>query len=510
MDNIIQNEVIYEAHAPKGLRFSPAIVEEAKRCAVLTYEERKAQKEEIASSIQSLKDEFKSLRGELRVSVKEAIKQINLDYANECAKIDAEYQKTYNELTSTYQGLATRTKADDVEYKNSVKGIQIVAKRSKIKEANARDLRIKDEQVLLEYLYNDFFALYHAMRGTTHAPLFGAKRGLDVFCSTFSFKKFISNKTMWINLIPFMMLVCLIAAFYIAKAITGYGGDMTNVINNGVFIAIVATGAVFIYASGSFDMSLGPASLMCATCAGILWNSTHNIFLSFFVAILLGAGLGIVNAVLANMLNLPVMVMTLTMMNILNAIHAVMLQSQGNQLFIDPGMVGEGKIGNVATATVVYAGFLVCFFLLLWAIFNYTKIGRRNKFIGSNETAAKYNGISLMKSGIISFAISGVGLGICGFLFAMSKSGSSYSTGTILDTIGLNVVIAIVFGGMTTSGGPRSRVSCAVIGAFFCIFLDELFRAIGIADYRYLAKGIIFLVVSFANMYNSRTKMLAR
>ena len=63
---------------------------------------------------------------------------------------------------------------------------------------------------------------------------------------------------------------------------------------------------------------------------------------------------------------------------------------------------------------------------------------------------------------------------------------------------------------MTTSGGPRSRVSCAVIGAFFCIFLDELFRAIGIADYRYLAKGIIFLVVSFANMYNSRTKMLAR
>ena len=148
--------------------------------------------------------------------------------------------------------------------------------------------------------------------------------------------------------------------------------------------------------------------------------------------------------------------------------------------------------------------------IVLWAIFNYTKIGRRNKFIGSNETAAKYNGISLMKSGIISFAISGVGLGICGFLFAMSKSGSSYSTGTILDTIGLNVVIAIVFGGMTTSGGPRSRVSCAVIGAFFCIFLDELFRAIGIADYRYLAKGIIFLVVSFANMYNSRTKMLAR
>ena len=61
MDNIIQNEVIYEAHAPKGLRFSPAIVEEAKSCAVLTYEERKATTEEIASPIQSLKDEIQKL-----------------------------------------------------------------------------------------------------------------------------------------------------------------------------------------------------------------------------------------------------------------------------------------------------------------------------------------------------------------------------------------------------------------------------------------------------------------
>ena len=231
---------------------------------------------------------------------------------------------------------------------------------------------------------------------------------------------------------------------------------------------------------------------------------------AFGVAVLLGALLGIVNAILANVLDLPVMVMTLTMMNILNAIHSVILEKVGNQLFIKPGMVSGSKVNGVEMATIVYAGFLFTFFLLLWAIFNYTKVGRRNKFIGSNQTAAKYNGISLMKAGIISFAISGVGLGLCGFLFAMSKSGSSYSTGTILDTIGLNVVIAIVFGGMTTSGGPRSRVSCAIVGAFFCIFLDELFRAIGIADYRFMAKGIIFLVVSFANMYSSRPKMLAR
>jgi ribose transport system permease protein len=240
---------------------------------------------------------------------------------------------------------------------------------------------------------------------------------------------------------------------------------------------------------------------MCATIAAIVYNSTGNVALACILSIALGAVLGIVNAVLANVLDLPVMVMTLTMLNILNSVHAVILKTQGNELGVNPGMPGN---------TVVYATFLICFFLLLWAIFNYTKMGRRNKFIGSNSMAAKYSGVSLMKTGIISFAISGVGLGIAGFLFASYKSGSSFSTGTILDTIGLNVVIAIVFGGMTTSGGPRSKVSCAVIGAFFCIFLDELFRSVGAADYRFLAKGIIFLIVSFANMYSTRPKMLAR
>ena len=177
------------------------------------------------------------------------------------------------------------------------------------------------------------------------------------------------------------------------------------------------------------------------------------------------------------------------------------LCDQGNELKINLGLSDK---------TIVYALFLVSFFLLCWAIFNYTKLGRRNKMIGSNATAAKFSGVSIMKAGIISFAISGLGLGIAGFLFTSYKQGSSFSTGTILDTIGLNVVIAIVFGGMTTSGGPRSRISCAIIGAFFGIFLDEIFRALGIADYRFLAKGIVFLVVSFFNMYSTRPKMLAR
>ena len=434
----------------------------------------------------------------------EELKNAEKAHANSLASIEKTRVDGINNIESKFASLNENEKAlkeNIVEHDNAIKGINIVAKRARIKENNDYDLLLKDIKLKKLYLYNDYAMLLKAATGKESRLKNTINTMIIEKKATVTLKGIISNKTMWTNLVPLAMLIVAIAVFFIAKSITNYGGDLTNVINNGVFVAVVATGAVYIYSNGSFDMSLGPASLMCATVAGIVWNTTGNLVLALIISLCLGAILGVVNAVLANVLGLPVMVMTLTMLNILNSIHAVILQTQGNELKIKEGMPAE---------TIVYATYLVVFFLLCWSIFNYTKLGRRNKMIGSNATAAKFSGVSIMKAGIISFGISGLGLGIAGFLFTSYKSGSSFSTGTILDTIGLNVVIAIVFGGMTTSGGPRSRISCAIIGAFFCIFLDEIFRALGIADYRFLAKGIVFLVVSFFNMYSTRPKMLAR
>ena len=93
-------------------------------------------------------------------------------------------------------------------------------------------------------------------------------------------------------------------------------------------------------------------------------------------------------------------------------------------------------------------------------------------------------------------------------------SGTKYGATTVLSQVGLNVVIAIVFGGMTTSGGPKSKVSCAIIGAFFSVFLDEFFAAIStptfqVGSYSFMVKGIVFIIVSLANMWDTRSNMLA-
>ncbi len=462
---------------------------------VISFKESTHSKDEEKALVKELRSEYSALDNKLKEEIKAELLDLRNKHNETINLAKAEKEKS----------LASRDlNLDKSELKNVTIGINTVCKRTIKKEnrdyvESIRLIKMKRVDLHLELVK------LVANACDKVSPLDSIRsKSLENY-ATFNLKQTLTSKRFYVNLVPLFMLILIIIAYVIGKNITGYNGDLSDVINNGIFVAVVATGAVFIYSQGGFDMSLGNASLMCATVAAITYNSTHNLAVSLLLAVILGAGLGIINAILATMLNLPVMVMTLTMMNILSAIHEAILDKYGGLINVDNGMISSPWI---------YAIFLLVFFILCFVIFNYTKVGRRNKFIGANKVAAKFNGINLMRAGIISFAISGIGLGICGFIFACSMSGTKYGATTVLSQVGLNVVIAIVFGGMTTSGGAKSKVSCAIIGAFFSVFLDEFFAAIStptfqVGSYSYMVKGIVFIIVSLANMWDTRTKMLA-
>ena len=462
-------------------------------------EESLKTKENKEALKQEIKQTYKKLDSDLKQSISEGLAVLKEEHLKKLNQLETDLKNGLEEADKKFA-----ENKDSKEYKNVKFGLEIACKRAKIKEKNNYNDAIKELELKRVFLHEEYTKLIYNLTGVI-SPLESLRNKAIETKAEFNFKAAITDKKTWINLVPLFMLIIVIAAYFIGKSITGYSGNLGDVINNSIFVAVVATGAVFIYSQGGFDMSLGNASLMCATVAALTYNSTGNLLVSLALAVVIGATLGIVNAILATMLNLPVMVMTLTMMNIIAAVHEAILGEYGGLISVNSGMFKSAWI---------YAIFLAVFFLTCWFIFNYTKVGRRNKFIGSNKVAARFNGINLMRAGIISFAISGIGLGICGFLFACSMSGSKYGASTVLGQVGLNVVIAIVFGGMTTSGGPKSKVSCAIIGAFFSVFLDEFFAAIStptfqVGDFSYMVKGAVFILVSLANMWDTRTKMLA-
>ncbi len=454
--------------------------------------------------LNQLNQQYTAQKTDLTKQIAQQIAQRKQSFADEKLALERQLEKKVGELNDQYAKLSLEERAlpqRQKAHKDAISGEKIIVQRATIRLTDEFDqemTKIKQQEAHLEAARSE---LACAIQGKKFDALGSLKVSMLQSKASFNPRRTLKDKSFWLNMLPFLMLVSIILAHWIACNATGYKFNLDTIITYGIYVAIVAIGGVFIYSQGAFDMSLGPASLMCAAVTGLVFNATGNIAIAMAASVVLGICLGLVNAFLANCLKLPVMVMTLTMMNILSSTFATIAESQqGGYIVVN----GIAEHNSTALKWIV----LISFGILCFILFNYTKVGRRNKLVGSNATCAKFTGISIMKAGLVSFAISGIGLGLCGFLFTVENA--YVNSGTMLDTVGLNVVIAISIGGMPTSGGPRSRISAAIVGAFFIIFLEQLFAALNLESYRYLAKGVIFLVVAFVNFYGMRTKRLAQ
>lgn len=130
-------------------------------------------------------------------------------------------------------------------------------------------------------------------------------------------------------LAPLFGLVALLVAFFIigtSKNINvAYG--MKSIINQSVVVAVVATGAIFIYTLGSFDISLGASVAVSALVGGIVYNKTESLVIMFAACLGVAVFIGLFNSVLASIFNLPVFVTTIAMLSVLNALVLVLICS---------------------------------------------------------------------------------------------------------------------------------------------------------------------------------------
>ena len=318
--------------------------------------------------------------------------------------------------------------------------------------------------------------------------------------------KKIDLKKQLLNLAPLMGLLILFAVF-IAIGIANdinlpYG--MRTIVNQSVIVATVATGAIFIYTLGSFDISLGASVAVSALLGGMTYNATGNLFIMLMVNIGVAVLIALFNSVLASVFNLPVFVTTIAMLSVLNALVQVLIRinNTGSEIAVPRNAVEA--LNTVGFKILV----LALFFLLCVFLFNFTKVGRKQKLLGGNPVCAKLTGISGKKMAIVAFAIAGLGVGLGAFLSTVYAPTLTRNTGS---SIGMDVIIAIVFGGMPVSGGARSKITAAVIGAFSMTLLSQIMTMLNLnSGIGQMVKAVIFLLVVFVATFNQRGKMLPR
>lgn len=287
------------------------------------------------------------------------------------------------------------------------------------------------------------------------------------------------------KLIPFLGIIVMVLVFQLfgeGKFLTR--GNINSIINQTVYVAIMAFGAVFVYSHGGMDLSYGGV-LGFSVLIGILVANTGAPLIIVILANVLSAlSWFLLNGFVSVYLRVSSFITSLCIMYMCRGILNTVCASQKYSV---PVYIYSYD-SQAVKLTVLIIVFLVCYIL-----FEKSSIGKSNKAIGGNPEAAKLSGVNVNKTRMIAYIISGVTVGISGFIL-MARAGSvSTSTGQGME---MNVVTALVLGGVPLSGGSRVKFVGALIGSFSVIMLRNGLIILGVNE-RVVegVQGIVLLLI---------------
>jgi len=263
---------------------------------------------------------------------------------------------------------------------------------------------------------------------------------------------------------------------------------LETLISNVIVLALLSVGSVFVYSLGNMDVSIGKQVGLYCTLIVVLGNSTGSLLPGILLSLVIAVVIGLANGATGQLLRIHPVISSVVFMMVLSGISSITYNSLGSR------NVGLTSIDHhIFKETWLMVLVLVIEIIVITYLFNRTKYGKYAKAIGANAVAAEQSGINLLKYKVIPYVIMGVCV-VLASLFQMGFTGSaSDSTGTGFE---MNVIVALVLGGMPLNGGMRSKVSCAVVGSFTLALLTSGLPMIGVKPNQvFLIKAIIFLVV---------------
>ncbi len=234
--------------------------------------------------------------------------------------------------------------------------------------------------------------------------------------------------------------------------------NIQNLIAQSSITMVAAIGTAFVMTHNNLDFSLGGACALCCVLSYLIVG--NNLWLFFLLCIVFGVLCGLFSAVLHVKGEVPAFI----------AGMCLMFAGRGLAQSVAAGktmmMTQAAKLNNVW----FFVGVLVAVFLVGYFLYNYTKIGKYQKLIGTNPKAAELSGISVGKYKTIAFVISGVTIGIAACLTIIRSPSIVGATGTNLET---NVLLALSLGGLSMTGGSSSKIRTAVIGTLIFFMLNN-------------------------------------
>ena len=107
-----------------------------------------------------------------------------------------------------------------------------------------------------------------------------------------------------------------------------------------------------------------------------------------------------------------------------------------------------------------------------------------------------------------AFLVGGVAIGLAAIFVILQTKTVTQTTG---GSLGNDMMVAVVLGRMPISGGSKSKISAAIVGAATITILNTALTVLGLTvGYIQIVRGLLFLTVVFVTSMTYRGKQLPR
>ncbi|SJL85047.1 L-arabinose ABC transporter permease AraH [Vibrio palustris] len=301
----------------------------------------------------------------------------------------------------------------------------------------------------------------------------------------------------------FGMLIVFAVLFLLCSLFIPYFATFINMKGLGLAISMsgmVACAMLFCLACGELDLSVASVIACSGVVTAVAINATSSVALGIGAGLLSGVAFGLLNGFIIAKLQINALITTLATMQIARGLGYII--SDGKAVGITEESffsLGNSSLFGIPTPVwLTIAAFIIFAFLL-----NRTVYGRNTLAIGGNEEAARLAGVSVVKTKMWIFVISGFISALAGVILA-----ARMTSGQPMTSVGFELVVisACVLGGVSLKGGI-GKVSYVIAGVLILGTVENAMNLLNMSPFaQYVVRGSILLAAVIFDRYKQKKR----
>jgi ribose transport system permease protein len=275
-------------------------------------------------------------------------------------------------------------------------------------------------------------------------------------------------------------------------------GNITNILDQSSVNALLAAGLTIVILTGGIDISVGSILGFTGAVAAIMLSAHVSVWAVVPITLAIGVLAGALNGLFVSRWSLQPMIVTLASLSIFRG--ATYLITNGSPITVNSdsfNFIGGGVILGIIPLPVII---MVVIFAGGYYLLTRTPFGRHIYAVGGNEEAAYLSGVSVRKTKLLAYVLSGAGAAIAGIVVTARLTSAQPLAGQSYE---LDAIAAVVIGGTSLKGGV-GRILLTVVGALIIGMLNNALNLMNVPSYyQIIVKGVVILI---AVLVDSRQK----